>query len=72
VKAALAEAMKLNPKFSVAWFHAHSASFINSHSPPDIADRARFLRWRALQKVRQRGVGAMRGDDSANLIALAR
>ena len=23
-KAALAEAMKLNPKLSVAWFHAHS------------------------------------------------
>jgi tetratricopeptide (TPR) repeat protein len=28
-KAALAEAMKLNPKLSVAWFRAHSASFID-------------------------------------------
>ena len=31
-KAALAEAMKLNPKLSVAWFHAHVPSYINS--PP--------------------------------------
>jgi hypothetical protein len=31
-KAALAEAMKLNPKLSVAWFDAHIPSFINS--PP--------------------------------------
>ncbi len=28
-KAALAEAMKLDPKLSVAWFHAHIPSFIN-------------------------------------------
>ena len=28
-KAALAEAMKLNPKLSVAWFHAHIPSFID-------------------------------------------
>jgi tetratricopeptide (TPR) repeat protein len=27
-KAALAEAMKLNPKLSVAWFHAHNPVFI--------------------------------------------
>jgi len=31
-KAALAEATKLNPKLSVAWFHAHFPSFIDS--PP--------------------------------------
>jgi tetratricopeptide (TPR) repeat protein len=31
-KAALAEAMKLNPKLSVAWFHAHLPSFIDA--PP--------------------------------------
>ena len=31
-KAALAEAMKLNPKLSVAWFHARMPSFIDS--PP--------------------------------------
>ena len=31
-KAALAEAMKLNPKLSVAWFHAHIPAFIDS--PP--------------------------------------
>ncbi|HKN26803.1 MAG TPA: hypothetical protein VJY34_02530, partial [Roseiarcus sp.] len=31
-KAALAEATKLNPKLSVAWFHAHFLSFIDS--PP--------------------------------------
>ena len=31
-KAALAEAMKLNPKLCVAWFHAHFLSFIDS--PP--------------------------------------
>ena len=29
-KAALAEAMKLNPKLSVAWFHAHIPAFVNS------------------------------------------
>ncbi len=29
-KAALAAAMKLNPKLSVAWFHAHIPSFIDS------------------------------------------
>ena len=29
-KAALAEAMKLNPKLSVAWFHAHIPAFIDS------------------------------------------
>jgi tetratricopeptide (TPR) repeat protein len=28
-KAALAEAMKLNPKLSVAWFHAHNPVFID-------------------------------------------
>jgi adenylate cyclase len=31
-KAALAEAMKLNPKLSVAWFHAHTPFFIDA--PP--------------------------------------
>jgi TolB-like protein/Tfp pilus assembly protein PilF len=31
-KAALAEAMKLNPKLSVAWFHAHNPEFIDT--PP--------------------------------------
>ena len=31
-KAALAEAMKLNPKLSVAWFHAHIASFLDTPS----------------------------------------
>ena len=31
-KAALAEAMKANPKLSVAWLHAHTPSFIDS--PP--------------------------------------
>jgi predicted Zn-dependent protease len=31
-KAALAEAMKLNPKLSVAWFHARTPSLIDS--PP--------------------------------------
>ena len=31
-KAALAEAMKVNPKLSVAWLHAHIPSFIDS--PP--------------------------------------
>ena len=31
-KAALAEAMKLNPKLSVAWFHARLPSFIDA--PP--------------------------------------
>ena len=31
-KAALAEAMKLDPKLSVAWFHVHIPSFI--HWPP--------------------------------------
>jgi adenylate cyclase len=31
-KAALAEAIKLNPKLSVAWFHAHIASFLDT--PP--------------------------------------
>ncbi len=31
-KAALAEAMKINPKLSVAWFHTHLPGFINS--PP--------------------------------------
>jgi adenylate cyclase len=29
-RAALAEAMKLNPKLSVAWFHAHIPAFIDS------------------------------------------
>ena len=28
-KAALAEAMKLNPKLSVAWFHEHTPSLID-------------------------------------------
>ena len=31
-KAALAEAMNLNPKLSVAWFHAHNSSFVDA--PP--------------------------------------
>ena len=31
-KAALAEAMKLNPKLSVVWFHAHIASFLDTPS----------------------------------------
>ena len=31
-KAALAEAIKLNPKLSVAWFHAHIASFLDTPS----------------------------------------
>jgi hypothetical protein len=31
-KAALAEAMKLNPKLSVAWFHERTPSLIDS--PP--------------------------------------
>ena len=31
-KAALAEAMKLNPKLSVAWFDAHTASLLDT--PP--------------------------------------
>jgi adenylate cyclase len=35
-KAALAEAMKLNPKLSVAWFHAHFPSFIES--PPSMRE----------------------------------
>jgi adenylate cyclase len=29
-KAALAEAMKLNPKLSVAWFHAHNSAFVDT------------------------------------------
>jgi predicted Zn-dependent protease len=29
-KVALAEAMKLNPKLSVAWFHAHNPVFIET------------------------------------------
>ena len=29
-KAALAEALKLNPKLSIAWFHAHIPAFIDS------------------------------------------
>jgi predicted Zn-dependent protease len=32
-KSALAEAMKLNPKLSVAWFHAHNSSFVDSPPP---------------------------------------
>jgi tetratricopeptide (TPR) repeat protein len=28
-KAALAEAMKFNPKLSVAWFHAHDSDFVD-------------------------------------------
>ncbi len=35
-KAALAEAMKLNPKLSVAWFHAHFPSYIES--PPSMRE----------------------------------
>ena len=35
-KAALAEAMKLNPKLSVAWFHAHFPSFIEL--PPSMRE----------------------------------
>jgi len=35
-KAALAEAMKLNPKLSVAWFHARVPSFIDS--PPGMRE----------------------------------
>ena len=31
-KATMAEAMKLNPKLSVAWFQAHNASFVDA--PP--------------------------------------
>jgi tetratricopeptide (TPR) repeat protein len=31
-KSALAEAMNLNPKLSVAWFHAHNSSFVDA--PP--------------------------------------
>ena len=34
--AAMAEAMKLNPQLSVAWFHAHVPSFIGS--PPSIRE----------------------------------
>jgi adenylate cyclase len=29
-KAALAEAIKLNPKLSVAWFHAHNSAFVDA------------------------------------------
>ena len=35
-KAALAEAIKLNPKLSVAWFHAHFPSYIES--PPSMRE----------------------------------
>ena len=35
-KAALAEAMKLDPKLSVAWFHAHFPSYIES--PPSMRE----------------------------------
>ena len=35
-KAALAEAMKLNPKLSLAWFHAHFTSYIES--PPSMRE----------------------------------
>jgi hypothetical protein len=35
-KAALAEAMKLNPKLSVAWFRAHLPGFIDS--PPGMRE----------------------------------
>jgi len=35
-KAALAEAMKLNPNLSLAWFHAHMPSYIDS--PPGFSD----------------------------------
>jgi adenylate cyclase len=38
-KAALAEAMKLNPKLSVAWFHAHTPSLIDS--PPGFREALR-------------------------------
>ncbi len=33
-KAALAEAMNLNPKLSVAWFHAHNSAFVDA--PPSV------------------------------------
>jgi hypothetical protein len=29
-KAALTEAMKLNPKLAVAWFHAHNSAWIDT------------------------------------------
>jgi adenylate cyclase len=35
-KAALAEAMKLNPKLSVAWFHAHQPNYIDT--PPGMRE----------------------------------
>ena len=35
-KAALAEAMKLNPKLSAAWFRAHFPSFIDT--PPGMRE----------------------------------
>jgi hypothetical protein len=38
-KAALAEAMKLNPKLSVAWFHARTPSLIDS--PPGFLEGLR-------------------------------
>ena len=38
-KAALAEAMKLNPNLSVAWFRAHHANHIDT--PPGLLDGVR-------------------------------
>lgn len=35
----MAEAMKLNPKLSVAWFHSHLPEFIDN--PPGFIDAAR-------------------------------
>jgi hypothetical protein len=29
-KAALAEALSLNPNLSVAWFHAHNSAFVDT------------------------------------------
>jgi hypothetical protein len=55
VKAALADAMNLNPKLSVAWFHAHNSAFVDT--PPGFRE-ALIKAWAArVMTAARRGQG---------------